>query len=455
MNADTVMDIRPFHDLRFQSRPVLHFDPKVRSLRVRPFDPLRIPQQQGILAVVTVKACQRQIAVLRLCLHSARMEKCQRITDGRLAGSTAERPRSAMLQQFAVVVERMADGPVCEESPALVHTGCFHHQRRDRTVDIRLAYYREALFIQQGVSRTRHNADLTLQRIPALDRSRRTSVPIRQIPDRHLQGGHIQQLLLFNGNIEMLFTVSHYLSRLRTLFLHLLHFCRQFRHGNRRQLDIEFLQQLALVTHGRPEVKRSRADLQDTDASECLYHIAYCQETVNTLCKLRILQITVCQIGKGHPESPQYLTGRKNTALAVAQTDSLFIRTFVPGTPQQHRKIQVLRQSCHLVFRAEITVREEKAVHFFLLEFLFDPDPVALVMQQAVLRNIVDIYEINPHFSKLLSRVISIFYCRRCTEDTPSGRSKPKSDLCHIVLHSEAFCIRLLHQPLPFLFLIK
>ena len=37
----------------------------------------------------------------------------------------------------------------------------------------------------------------------------------------------------------------------------------------------------------------------------------------------RILQITICQIGKGHPESPQDLTGRKNTALAVAQTDSI------------------------------------------------------------------------------------------------------------------------------------
>lgn len=84
---------------------------------------------------------------------------------------------------------------------------------------------------------------------------------------------------------------------------------------------------------------------------------------------------------------------------------------------------------------------EKQTVNFLISEFLFDFDSVVVIVKQAVLCNIIDIHEVNSHFPQLLPRIICILYCCRCTENAPSCRGEPKSDLCHIILHSDARCV--------------
>ena len=87
----------------------------------------RIAQEQAVLPVVSVKSCQRQVAVLCFRRNGTGMIKGQRIGDAGPAAGNGQRPRTAMLQEFSVFHIRMADGPVGKETSGPVICRCFHH----------------------------------------------------------------------------------------------------------------------------------------------------------------------------------------------------------------------------------------------------------------------------------------------------------------------------------------
>ena len=64
MDADTMVNVRPFYDFRFQPFDVVHFDPEVGPHAGRSVDAFSVAQQQGIFAVVAVEANQADITML-------------------------------------------------------------------------------------------------------------------------------------------------------------------------------------------------------------------------------------------------------------------------------------------------------------------------------------------------------------------------------------------------------
>lgn len=80
----------------------------------------------------------------------------------------------------------------------IVQAGSLYHQRRDGSMDIRLTDNRDSLFVQKGVCCARHNADLTLQGIPALDGNRIAGIFCSQILHGNFQGRNIFQLFRFD-----------------------------------------------------------------------------------------------------------------------------------------------------------------------------------------------------------------------------------------------------------------
>ena len=62
VKADTVVDVRSFHDFCLQAFQVLYLNPYVGSLRIRSLDTFCISKQQGVLSVVSVKTRQCHFA---------------------------------------------------------------------------------------------------------------------------------------------------------------------------------------------------------------------------------------------------------------------------------------------------------------------------------------------------------------------------------------------------------
>lgn len=76
--------------------------------------------------------------------------------------------------------------------------GSLYHQSGDGSVDIGLTDNRNSLFVQQGVCRTRHDANLTLQRVPALDRDGIAGIFCSQVLHCNLQSCYIFQFFRFD-----------------------------------------------------------------------------------------------------------------------------------------------------------------------------------------------------------------------------------------------------------------
>ena len=115
----------------------------------------------------------------------------------------------------------------------------------------------------------------------------------------------------------MLPAIIHDLLHLGALGNRFLHLACQLRQGNGCKLHIEFLQQLALIAHGAPEVKGPGADLQNPDVAEGLHHLADRQEIPKTPFKNRILQTAVGQVGKRYAKTAQHFTCGKQAALCI------------------------------------------------------------------------------------------------------------------------------------------
>ena len=262
-------------------------------------------------------------------------------------------------------------------------------------MDIGLTDNRNSLFVQKGVCCARHNADLTLQGVPALDRDGIAGVFCSQIFHRNLQSCYIFQLFQFDLYTHIGVAVCNDFFYLAALCFYFFHLRSQFRKRNRGKLDVKFFQQLALVAHGGPEIERTRSDLKDSGVAEGIYHITYSKEILDAALKFRIGQTTVRHIGERNTKTAQHFSGCKQAALAVAETHTVFIRSLIARSPEEYRKPHFLCQSCTDIFRSEVSVREENSLYVFTAEFLLDFLTVRLIVKQTLLIDVCDIDKFN------------------------------------------------------------
>ena len=300
-----------------------------------------------------------------------------------------------MLKQLAVLVVRVAHRPVGKEASLIVSAGSLYHQSGDGAMDIGLTDNRNSLFVQQGVCRTRHDADLTLQRVPALDRDGIAGIFCSQIFHRNLQSCYIFQFFRFDLYTHIGIAVCNDFFYLAALCFYFFHLRSQFRKRNRGKLDVEFFQQLALVAHGGPEVERTRSDLKDSGVTEGIYHITYGEEILDAALKFRIGQAAVRHVGERNAKTAQHFSGCEQTALAVTETHTVLIRSLIARSPEEYRKPHFLCQSCTNIFRSEVSVREENSLYVFTAEFLLDFLTVRLIVKQTLLIDVCDIDKFN------------------------------------------------------------
>ena len=333
-----------------------------------------------------------------------------------------------MLQQLAVLVVRVAYRPVGKEASLIVSAGSLYHQSGDGAMDIGLTDNRNSLFVQQGVCRTRHDADLTLQRVPALDRDGIAGIFCSQIFHRNLQSCYIFQFFRFNLYAHIGIAVRNDVCYLGSFCFYFFHLFGQFRQRNRRKLNIKLLQQFAFVAHRGPEIERTRSDLQDSGMAERIDDVADGKEIFDAAFKFRIGQAAVRHIGKGDLESSEHFSGCEKSTLAVAETNTIFIRALIARSPKEYRQSHLFCQSCTDILGTEVAVREENSFYIFSFEFFLDLFTVRFIVKQAFLVDIGDVHKFNAKLFQTLSRQVGVFYGIRRTENASSRRGKSDFD---------------------------
>ena len=419
-----MMDVGAFHHLGFQALEVVDLHPHIGAAGPGAVDAPGVAQQDRIFAFVAVKAHQAHGAVLGFGAHRTVFREGHRHADGGLFLGHTDGPGAAVLEQFSVVVVGMAHGPVGEHHPALVHAGGFGDQLGNGPVDVRFADHGNALLVQQAVGRAGHDVDLVLQGVPALDGDGVAAVFLRQGFHGDLQFRHVGQVFILNFTGHVFLAVGNDLGDLGLFRPPLAHFGVQLGQRDGGQLDIELFQQLTLVAHGGPEIEGPGADLQNAGMTEHLDYIAHRQEIPDASFEFGIFQVAVVHVCEGHPEAPQHLAGGKQAALAVAEPHAVCIGPLIPGPPQQHRHVQGLCQTGALIFRAEVGVGQEQAVHLFPLEFFDDLFQPGVVVVQAFFIHIVYIHKVNIHLPQPIRGEFTVFHSSRGAENGPAGRRK-------------------------------
>ena len=171
------------------------------------------------------------------------------------------------------------------------------------TVNICLTYNRNSLFIEKCVCCTRHNSDLALQLVPALDSSCLTAVFLNKISHSNLQSCYILKLVVFYTDFHILAAVFYNLCNLCSFCFCFLHLICQLWHWDWGQLDVEFLKKFTLVAHGGPELVWSCGNLKNSHVAEGFYYITDSHEITKATLEYRIIQSAVCHVCKWNTES--------------------------------------------------------------------------------------------------------------------------------------------------------
>ena len=303
----------------------------------------------------------------------------QRVGELGLDGRAAAGPGAAVLQQLAVLVIGMTHGPVGEHAAVTAQVGGLDHQRGDGAVNIGLAYDRDAHLVEDGVGGAGHNAQLVLQGVPALDGTGVATVLLDQALHGDGKTGHSGDLILGDADLKAVGNVGEHSCHGLLVCLGVAHGLDKLGHGDGRKLDVELLEQLALVAHGRPEVERTGGHLQDAGALEGLDHVAHGQEVPDAALELGVGQAAVGHIGEGHLEAAQDLTGREQAALAVAQTGAVGLGALVARTPQQHGQAELAGKASADVLGTKVGVAEHDTVDALGAELLDDGRDMAVV----------------------------------------------------------------------------
>ena len=206
----------------------------------------------------------------------------------------------------------------------------------------------------------------------------------------------------------------------------------KFGHGDGRKLDVEPLEQLALVAHGGPEVERTGRHLQDARVLEGLDHVAHGQKVPDAALELGVGQAAVGHIGKGNLEAAQNLAGGEQAALAIAQAGAIGLGTLVTRAPQQHGQAELAGKAGANVLGAKVGVAQHDAVDALGAELLDDRLNMAVVKQQALVVNVVDVYDVDTDLAQAVSRQAAILKRVRRAKDAAARGHKTELDLIHV-----------------------
>ena len=432
MDGHAVVDVGALDDLGLEALEVLDLDPQVGAHAGRAVDAAGVAQQQRVLAVVAVKAGKGEVAVLGLGRQRAGVIEGQRIGELGLDGRAATGPGAAVLQQLAVLVVGMADGPVGEHAAVTAKIGGLDHERGDGAVDVGLADDGDTHLVEDGVGGAGHNAQLVLQGVPALDGAGVAAVLLDQALHGDGESSDRGNLVLGNANLKAVGDVGKHGGHGLLVGLGVAHGLDKLGHGDGRKLDVELLEQLALVTHGRPEVERTGGHLQDAGVLEGLDDVAHGQEVPDAALELGIGQAAVGHVGEGYLEAAQDLAGREQAALAVAQAGAVGLGALVARAPQQHRQAELAGKAGADVLGAKVGVAQHDAVDALGAELLDDGLDMAVVEQQALVVDVVDIDDVDTDLAQTVSRQAAILDRVRRAKDTAARRHKTELDLIHV-----------------------
>ena len=334
MNSDAVVDVGALDNLGLEALEVLDLDPQIGAHAGRAVDAAGVAQQQRVLAVVAVKAGKGEVTVLGLGRQRTGVIECQRVGELGLDGRAAAGPGAAVLQQLAVLVIGMAHGPVGEHAAMTAKIGCLDHERGDGAVDVGFADDRDTHLVEDGVGGAGHNAQLVLQSVPALDGSGVAAVFLDQALHGDGKTGDRGDLVLGDADLKAVGDVGEHGGHGLLVGLGVAHGLDKLGHGDGRKLDVELLEQLALVAHGRPEVEGAGGHLQDAGVLEGLDHVAHGQKVPDAALELGVGQTAIGHVGKGHLEAAQHFAGGEQAALAIAQTGAVGLGALVARAPQ-------------------------------------------------------------------------------------------------------------------------
>ena len=356
----------------------------------------------------------------------------QRVGELGLDRRAAAGPGAAVLQQLAVLVVGMANGPVGEHAAVTAKIGGLDHERGDGAVDVGLADDGDTHLVEDGVSGAGHNAQLVLQGVPALDGAGVAAVLLNEALHSDSQAGDRGDLVLGNADLIAVADMVQHGGHGLLVGLGVAHGLHKLGHGDGRKLDVELLEQLALVAHGRPEVERAGGHLQNTGALEGLDHIAHGQEVPDAALELGIGQAAVGHVGEGNLKAAQDLAGREQTALAVAQTGAVGLGALVARAPQQHGQAELAGKAGADILGTKVGVAEHDAVDALGAELLDDRRDMAVVEQQALVIDVVDIHDLDADLAQAISRKAAILDRVRRAKDTAARGHKAELDLVHV-----------------------
>ena len=337
-----------------------------------------------------------------------------------------------MLQQLTVLVIGMAHGPVGEHAAVTAQVGGLDHQRGNGAVDIGLAHDGDTHLIEDGVGGAGHNAQLVLQGVPALDGAGVAAVLIDQALHGDSKPCDRGDLVLGDADLKAVANVVEHGGHGPLVGLGVAHGLNKFGHGDGRKLNIELLKQLALVAHGRPEVERTGGHLQDAGVLEGLDHVAHGQEVPDAALELEVGQAAVGHVGEGSLEAAKYLAGREQATLAVAQTGAVGLGALVARAPQQHGQAELTGKAGANVLGAKVGVAQHDAVDALGAELLDDRLDMAVVKQQALVVDVVDVHNVDADLAQAISRQAAILDRVRRAKNASARGHKAELDLIHV-----------------------
>ena len=198
-------------------------------------------------------------------------------------------------------------------------------------------------------------------------------------------------------------------------------------------MHVELFKKLAFIAHRRPEIKRTRTNLQDTNAPKRFDDVAHRDKVSKPAFKDGVIEAAIRHVSKRHAEPPKNFARREESALCVAKSYAVFVGAFVERSPKQNWQVHIAGKAGANVFRPEVAMREKQPVDFLRLELFENLEAVVLVVKQALFVNVVNVHEVNPQLVEAVFGQPTILDCVGCTEDTPARRRVTQFDFRHVI----------------------
>ena len=165
---------------------------------------------------------------------------------------------------------------------------------------------------------------------------------------------------------------------------------------------------------------------------ESLDHVAHGQKVPDTALELGIGQTAVGHVGEGNLEATQDLAGGEQAALAVTQAGAVRLGALIARAPQQHGQAELAGKASANVLGAKVGVAEHDAVDALGAELLDDRRDMAVVEQQALVVDVVDIHNLDADLAQAISRKAAILDRVRRAKDATARGHKTELDLIHV-----------------------